>query len=213
MNEIVLSVVIKRESLSRIAVSFAREGHGDDIVEQWAERIELAGKYAAGVMPSNAERPASNEEVREIPALHRAVYAGDLEWLGKLIEADPNSVNVRGTAGNTALHIAARDEVADSADEDGVMFPTTSPHEGHEVTGFLLANGADANVLNEDGLAPLHIAAMCGMIGLADLLMRCGAKKDFPAANGWTAFAYAKAYHHEEMAWFVAKWTVGSVRK
>lgn len=52
----------------------------------------------------------------------------------------------------------------------------------NEMVEFLLNNGADPNVRNEDGTTPLHIAAECGdpyvyidRVKIADMLMKHGA--------------------------------------
>jgi hypothetical protein len=92
MNQVVVSAVIKRENTQRIQIQFGREGTGDDIVDQWADRL-MGGmqitldqtirqaKKSAGDTPATTEEPATvipaliavlPEILRQVPPMEAA---------------------------------------------------------------------------------------------------------------------------------------------
>ena len=68
-------------------------------------------------------------------ALIRAVMAENIEWVRLLITSE--TINLKGKLGKTALHNA----VLWDYKPDSIM-------------DVLLANGADVNILDDDGLTP-----------------------------------------------------------
>lgn len=83
-----------------------------------------------------------------------------------------------------------------------------------ETLQYLLHMGADPNSIDEDATA-LHIAAECGNLPAAELLLQAGA--DISAINndGETAFELAKENQHEKLAHFLLKkqWQQSKKRK
>jgi len=61
---------------------------------------------------------------------------------------------------------------------------------------LLLGLGADPNELNDEGKAPLHVAALYDRPGMARLLIEHGAEVDMPAGNGLTPLAHAVVLNH-----------------
>lgn len=98
-----------------------------------------------------------------------AVNRGDGQTVAALLARgfDPNS---RDPQGQTALHLALRDD---------------SP----KVVDALLAHpGLDVNALNEAGESPLMMAALRGQLGAAERLLARGAKVH---QTGWSPIHYA----------------------
>ena len=56
---------------------------------------------------------------------------------------------------------------------------------------LLMENGADANILSDDGRSPLHDAASKGFFNVVRLLLDYGAEVNIPDINGYTPFHYA----------------------
>lgn len=72
MNAVTLTAVIRRESPQRIRIEFARSGVGDDIVDQWADRLELAARFCVAQTTKQAEEIAAKAPSvpPEIPDVH-----------------------------------------------------------------------------------------------------------------------------------------------
>ncbi|KAF7238704.1 Protein phosphatase 1 regulatory subunit 12C [Varanus komodoensis] len=72
----------------------------------------------------------------------------ELEAAREMLRADSGAVNGTNADGISALHQACIDE-------------------NMEVVEFLVANGADVNQADNEGWTPLHVAASCGYIEIA----------------------------------------------
>lgn len=60
-----------------------------------------------------------------------------------------------------------------------------------ECTELLLKNGGDPNLCNDDGVTPVHIAAIWGRVDNLKLLLGCGGDPYVRDLDGLTAFDYA----------------------
>ena len=102
-------------------------------------------------------------------ALHVAVYNGKEEASQLLILANAN-VNTPFTqyTNYTALHIAAKKNFT------GIL-------------NFLLANGADVNVVGSDGRTPLHLAIQFSTVEAVQNLVNKGANINFVSAQNATS--------------------------
>ncbi len=89
---------------------------------------------------------------------------------------DPALVNRTDAQGNTLLHVASRSSLPDAA-------------------SLLLSLGADPDVINREGYAPVHYAARLDSIPLLQTLTQHNANLNLPAEkNGSTAVHEAVAY-------------------
>jgi len=116
---------------------------------------------------------ASAQQVGDSVAFLNAVRDKDGAMATRLIEAGGSTVlSARNGDGDTALHIATRRRDA------GWL-------------GFLLARGADPNLLSRQGEPPLVLAAQLGFLDGVQLLLREGAKVDAANRRGETALIAA----------------------
>ncbi|XP_053614965.1 ankyrin repeat and LEM domain-containing protein 1-like [Plodia interpunctella] len=65
------------------------------------------------------------------------------------------------------------------------------PDKSEEFTDILLKYGADPNVCNNDGITPLHIAAIWGRVDNLKLLIGCGGDPSLQDLDGHSSFDYA----------------------
>jgi ankyrin repeat protein len=149
----------------------ARE-HGFD---HWAAlRMHVLSRLAAAA-PESA-----------VTALHEAARRGDLAEVRRLLDRDPETVDVRGGEGErTPLHRAA---------EGGHL----------AVVALLLDRGADPTIRDTgDNATALHVAAERGSLAIVRLLVERGADVDgFGDVHGWDVLGWATLHDdvHEEVA-------------
>jgi ankyrin repeat protein len=93
------------------------------------------------------------------PALHIAIYSGDLGIIQGLLELESIDVNCQDIEGCTPLHAAASRDFITS----------------EEVLEILLEKGADVDCRDNNGRTPLHDAAHTGDVHAIDLLLYRGA--------------------------------------
>lgn len=114
-------------------------------------------------------------------AVHQAAMDGDTNQLSKILQANPNLVNVPDYDGNTTLHLAAM--------------------RGHaQAASFLLDRGADVNAQNHAGMTPLHLAAKEGFLDVVDVLLLRHPKMDIKDSRGWTPLTWAEQSKHDDVA-------------
>jgi len=129
-------------------------------------------------------------------SLFDAIRAGDVQHGASLLDAYPESVNVRDSLDRTPLHWAARSGHIDlltllithGADVNAVDKNLVTPLHSLSARGFteqvslLAAHGADVSAKNVRGDTPLHAAVMTGNPSTAIKLIELGA--DVNAHNG-----------------------------
>jgi ankyrin repeat protein len=114
--------------------------------------------------------------------LHLASHFGHPEIVALLLDAGANLEALAHNAqANTSLHAALAGRQ-------------------RAVVELLLDRGADPNGKRQDGLTPLHLAAMIGDASDVRLLLDKGASLDTPAQDGKTAQELAQEAGHEEVA-------------
>lgn len=74
---------------------------------------------------------------------------------------------------------------------------------------FLLARGADPNMITNDKQAPLHLAAKAGSLRMATSLLEKGACLDEKDKNGYTPYDFAKNGNFLELATFLEEAAAG----
>jgi len=107
----------------------------------------------------------------EPPALHAAVLNEHPETVDLLLQYERTKVDLRDSAGYTALYQAVRWGYVESAD-------------------VLLFHGADPNIINNGRFTALQVAAAFNDTAMVSLLIEKGAKVDL-VADGRTAFSVA----------------------
>jgi ankyrin repeat protein len=117
------------------------------------------------------------------PELHVAARSDHGSTVMKLLlgGVDPN---VRDSQGNTALHVAIREE------------------SGKAFEALLKSPGTDVSAINQAGETPLMLAAIKGQLEWAKELVKRGAFVNEP---GWSALHYAAAGPNEHLV----RWLVG----
>jgi uncharacterized protein len=126
--------------------------------------------------------PAASSDTSAPPELHVAARNDHATTVMKLLleGVDPN---VRDKQGNTALHVAIREE-------SGKAFET-----------LLKSPGTDVSAINQAGETPLMLAALKGQLDWAKALVKRGALVNEP---GWSALHYAAAGPNEHLVrWLV----------
>ena len=133
--------------------------------------------------------------------VHEAASAGDLEWLGTLIQTFPERIAQRDENGWTPLHLAAahnhipaaallleKGAQIDCRDQDDFATPLCwAAYHGHlHMVNFLLEKGADASTKADlHGFGPLGFATVhVYHPQIAQRLLQAGAKYDIFSAVG-----------------------------
>jgi uncharacterized protein len=138
---------------------------------------------AQGRFGSQAPAQASSSsDTSTSPELHVAARNDHASTVMKLLleGVDPN---VRDKQGNTALHVAIREE------------------SGKAFEALLKSPGTDVSAINQAGETPLMLAALKGELAWAKELVKRGALVNEP---GWSALHYAAAGPNEHLVrWLV----------
>ena len=132
-------------------------------------------------------------------ALHVAGFMGHKGVVQHLLErgAEPNMADQYGA---TPLHLAA-------AGLPAKMWPTVPWKEGlsrpaynyEDVVHLLLERGAEPNMADQHGRAPLHYATSEGHKDVVQNLLDRGAEPNMAAQNGWTPLHSAANKGHKEV--------------
>jgi len=139
---------------------------------------------ALTLVAASAAANAQNGRGLEAYEFLKAVEAQDNEKALELIRANPTLVNARGDKGRTPLLVAIEGE-------------------DREWIGYLLNQGADANLADGDGDRPLIAAAREGLDEAAGWLILKGAKVDATNKRGETALILAVQAKQLEMVKFL----------
>jgi ankyrin repeat protein len=139
-----------------------------------------------------AERaPEADERRPDVEPLLKAIGAGDIQEVGKLLDARTD-VNGHGPYGITPLEkaISRRDSTADEISAT------------NEIVALLLDRSADPNLRSDPELhqTPLHPAAYAGLTAIVGLLVKAGADIDARDLKGSTPLREAAYKGRTEVA-------------
>ena len=113
-----------------------------------------------------------NDDLAGVSSLMLAVSSNDIDGVKFFSRAGGFLINQKNIGGATALHIAAR---------NGNL----------EITSILLENGADVNIVDNEGWSPLMRAAINNNSKVLELLLEKGANTAFLSSEHESALVYA----------------------
>ncbi|MFP4190533.1 MAG: ankyrin repeat domain-containing protein [Candidatus Hydrogenedentota bacterium] len=154
-------------------------GEGDvEAVEELMEDMDATPAFRDFVGQALSRR---EPEIPELEEIHEAAKAGDVAWLRRILQEDPEAIESRVEAGRpTPLHIAAG-----YGREDAVA--------------FLLEQGADVEAETGQSHTPLHYGVISGQSGVVEMLLEAGAPRGVRDYRDQTALEWAReepALHH-----------------
>lgn len=193
----------------------ARDGHAELVAELVRYGADLDRRTSTGWTP-----------------LHLAIRSGNYEMVELLLGYGASPV-VKLTDGRTPLIYAAEKGEAGIANALMLMGPINASGEGDlninvgdangnnallmailkgniDLTGPLLANGADPNASNNNNQMPLHLAIEQDDLILATLLLERGANVLLQGPDGSNAIALARARGREQMMELLAAYLPGA---
>ena len=125
----------------------------------------------------------------QISSIHDAAAGGDLEKVKALLKDNPDLVFSKH--GIQLYHIAkvGRTPLHDAAFRGS-----------KDVVELLLANKAEVNAKDNEGVMPLHKAAFCGHKDVAALLLANGAEVNAKDNRSWTPLHWAACNTQKDVA-------------
>lgn len=116
--------------------------------------------------PAGAGKPEIDPSSLPQQQIVQAASTGNIEWIHQIIASDPRLVNYQEDDRRTPLHFAAA-------------------HGQDDAVKYLLENGADPSLADEDGLTPRTTAFQWGHAGTAKVIEECiaGMPKAAPTAR------------------------------
>lgn len=141
-----------------------------------------------------------------------AVRSGDTVQAALLFRLKPDTINARNENGFTPLVIAVyrrQDAVMRQLLRLGARV-NDNPPEGPAIVAaayksdvasvrFLLANGAQVDLANEEGVTALMYAVMNNQPALVKLLLDAGANPEKISKTGQSALSFAKSYAFSDL--------------
>ena len=145
-------------------------------------------------------------------SIHDAALKGDVETARRMLDANPQLINVRNKLGKTPLHqslTGGNDEIiklliergADVNAQDNTGLTPLHIAAWWSVTARakkMIDHGANVNATDKFGDTPLHTAAMNGRGKMCQFLITSGAAMDAKNTNNQTPLDLAKREGQEE---------------
>jgi ankyrin repeat protein len=117
----------------------------------------------------------------EYHPVHEVTLNGNQTEMDRLLDLNPELINVPDYDSNTLLHLAVlRNEIGEVKD--------------------LLARGAKVNAQNRAKMTPMHIAAKQGEHEIVVLILAHHPNLALTDSRGWTPLTWAVTAHHDEVA-------------
>jgi len=113
--------------------------------------------------------------------IYDAVKNGNLELVKEQIKKDPELLNKKNQDAMTPLNLAAEEDQ-------------------YVIAKFLLKQGADPLLGDNENSGPIHLAAISGSVRILDLLIKNGVDIDSPDDNGLTALHFALSRRQVDIA-------------
>ncbi|CAL1529692.1 unnamed protein product [Lymnaea stagnalis] len=134
-----------------------------------------------------------NFDKNGLTAIHLAAIHGRLECLKLCIEKFKVDINLPSSTGWRPIHLCISNQTGKRSMQCLV---------------YLLENGADSSIANDDGITPVHQAASEGHVQCLKILIEVGAKIDCKDCRGNTPLDLAKLWGHRKCARILAaeKW-------
>lgn len=136
--------------------------------------------------------------------LHRAVDQNQIETVQLLLEKEANVFVVNEDYGWTVLGTALSqsfNEVANAiyvSENEQDLLRSEVRNSNEDTVRWLLMKGIDVNTLDDDGLTPLHLAAIEGHPDTVNLLLQFGANPLTKSPSRRTPLDYSKHYESYE---------------
>ncbi|CAG4947722.1 unnamed protein product [Colias eurytheme] len=114
---------------------------------------------------------------KELFKLYDLIQSGESRCVDRYLSENTVDLNlILPCKGIGVLHLAVGIEPLDKS---------------KECTEIILKNGGDPNIINDDGVTPVHIAAIWGRVDNLKLLIGCGGDPYQRDLDGFSAFDYA----------------------
>ncbi|XP_059145680.1 ankyrin repeat domain-containing protein 53-like [Physella acuta] len=133
--------------------------------------------------------PELNFDKNGLTALHLSAIHGRLECLKLCIEKFKIDVNLPSKTGWRPVHLCISNQTGKRS---------------LQCLLYLLENGADPSITNDDGVTPVHQAASEGHVQCLKILLELGAKIDGKDCRGNTPLDLAKLWGHRKCARILA---------
>lgn len=149
--------------------------------------------------------------------VYEASALGDCTRLEPLLQSDAGLIHQTSADGWAPLHLAAAfggpqatalllargaqvNQISRNAMQNQPLHACIGLSRDCETARILIAGGADVNMTQAGGYAPLHQAAAAGLEDLTRILLEAGADPARLCQQGKTAADYARERHHDRVA-------------
>jgi len=141
--------------------------------------------------------------------IHEAASCGAFELVKQFLEKDPSLLNSIAPDGFPLLSLACyfgKEKIATYLIEQGADIGLVATKNDYNICALLVAQGADVNAPQVQGVRPLHSAVHKGNLSIVELLVQKGADIHAAMDNGDTPKSIAKRENQKEvLAYLISK--------